>query len=151
MGLRCLLIHVSICSVTKLLGLKDLQKICPIIWWLALHTCSDGYLRSTDVLERLCGDVHFYLVVDRGLVLRLPAVWCSSSRAGAVDVFLGFGSGSSISVNISLCRLGHGRRNWFSGTEPCTCSLSLSSHVEYLRVVSYPLPLFIYSIFCAIC
>jgi hypothetical protein len=44
---------------------------------------------------------------------------CSSSRAGAVDVSLGSGSGSRISANLPLCRTERGRWNWFSGTEPC--------------------------------
>jgi hypothetical protein len=63
---------------------------------------------------RCCSDL---ISVHRGLVLGLPAARCSSSRAGAVDVSLGSGSGSSISVNLSPCRPGRGRRNWFSGTE----------------------------------
>jgi hypothetical protein len=46
--------------------------------------------------------------VHRGLVLGLPAARCSSSRAGTVDVSLGFGSGSSISVNLPPCRPGRG-------------------------------------------
>jgi hypothetical protein len=54
--------------------------------------------------------------VHRGLVLGLPAARCFSSRAGAVDVTLGSGSGSSISVNLPPCRPRRGRRNWFSGT-----------------------------------
>jgi hypothetical protein len=53
------------------------------------------------------------------LVLGLPAARCSSSRAGAVDVSLGSGSGSSIFVNLPPCRSGRGRWNWFSGIEPC--------------------------------
>jgi hypothetical protein len=57
--------------------------------------------------------------VHRGLVLGLPVARCSSSRAGAVDVSFGSGSGSSISVNLPSCRPRRGRRNWFSGTEPC--------------------------------
>jgi hypothetical protein len=70
------------------------------------------------VLGLLCGVVHFSLVVvDRGLVLGLPTARCSSSRAGAMGVSLSFSSGSSISVNLPLCRLGRGRQNWFSGTE----------------------------------
>jgi hypothetical protein len=80
----------------------------------ALLRCSDSCLIS----------------VHRGLVLELPAARCSSSRAGAVDVSLGSGSGSSISVNLPPCRPGRGRRNWFSGTE--------------LRAVSYLLPHYIY-------
>jgi hypothetical protein len=59
------------------------------------------------------------VAVHRGLVFGLPAARCSSSRAGAVDVSYGISSGSSISVNLPLCRLGRGRRNWFSGTELC--------------------------------
>jgi hypothetical protein len=57
--------------------------------------------------------------IHRGLVLGLPATRCSSSQAGAMDVSLGSDSGSSISVNLPTCRSGRGRRNWFSGTEPC--------------------------------
>jgi hypothetical protein len=57
------------------------------------------------------------IFVHRDLVLGLPTARCSSSRAGAVDVSLGSGSGSSISVNLPPCRPGRGRRNWFSGTE----------------------------------
>jgi hypothetical protein len=57
--------------------------------------------------------------VHRGLVHGLPAARCSSSRAGAMDISLGSGSGFSISVNLLPCRPGRGRRNWFSGTEPC--------------------------------
>jgi hypothetical protein len=87
------------------------------------------------------------VVVNRGQVLELPAARCSSSRV--VDVSLGLSSDSSIFVNLPLCRLGRGWRIWFSGTT--LYSLSLSSHVDNLRVVSYLLPLFTYSIFCAIC
>ena len=65
------------------------------------------------------GTLSVLIVVHRGLVLGLSAARCSSSRAGAVDVSLGSGSGSSISVNLPPCRPGRGRRNWFSGTEPC--------------------------------
>jgi hypothetical protein len=57
--------------------------------------------------------------VHHGLVLGLPVARCSSSRDGAMDVSLGSDSGSSISVNLPSCRSGNGRRNWFSGTEPC--------------------------------
>jgi hypothetical protein len=67
----------------------------------------------------LCGALSVLIIVHRGLVPGLPAARCSSSRAGAVDVSLGSGSGSSISVNLPPCRPGRGRRNWFSGTEPC--------------------------------
>ena len=63
------------------------------------------------------GTLSVLIVVHRGLVLGLSAARCSSSRAGAVDVTLGSGSGSSISVNLPPCRPGRGRRNWFSGTE----------------------------------
>jgi hypothetical protein len=63
---------------------------------------------------RCCSDL---ISVRRGLVLGLPAARCSSSRAGAVDVTLGSGSGSSISVNLPPCRPKRGRQNWFSGTE----------------------------------
>ena len=66
---------------------------------------------------RLCGVRSVLIIVHRGLVLGLPAARCSSSRAGAVDVSLGFDSGSSISVNLPSCRPGRGRQNWFSGTE----------------------------------
>ena len=67
---------------------------------------------------RVCAAVDSLVSVHRGLMLGLPAARCSSSRAGAVDVSLGSGSGSSISVNLPPCRSGRGRRNWFSGTEP---------------------------------
>jgi hypothetical protein len=56
--------------------------------------------------------------VHRGLVLRLPSTWCSSSWAGTMDVFHSLSSGSSISVNLPPCRSECGRQNWFSRTEP---------------------------------
>jgi hypothetical protein len=86
-------------------------------------------LCSTAVLERLCGVVGFFLVaVNRGLVLELPDVQCSSSRAGVVDVSLGLSSDSSISVKLPSCRLGRGQRNRFSGTEHCVrCNVYKSS------------------------
>jgi hypothetical protein len=65
----------------------------------------------------LCGALSVLISVRRGLVLELSAAWCSSSQAGVVDVSLGSGSGSSISVNLPSCRPGRGWRNWFSGTE----------------------------------
>ena len=43
---------------------------------------------------RLCGALSVLIIVHRGLVFGLPAARCSSSRAGAVDVSLGSGSGS---------------------------------------------------------
>jgi hypothetical protein len=49
------------------------------------------------------------IIVHRGLVLGLPAAWCSPSRAGAMAVSHGLSSGSSISVNLQLCRSGCGR------------------------------------------
>jgi hypothetical protein len=55
--------------------------------------------------------------VHHGLVLGFPAARCSS-WAGAVDVSLGSGSDSSISVNLPSCRSGRGRQNWFSRSEP---------------------------------
>jgi hypothetical protein len=57
------------------------------------------------------------VIVHRGPVLGLPTAWCSSSRTGAVDVSHDLSSGSSIFVNLPLCRPRRGRRNWFSGTE----------------------------------
>jgi len=86
---------------------------------VALLVRSEVLLYSVDLRVRLCGALSVLIVVHRGLVFGLPAAWCSSSRAGAVDVSLGSGSGSSISVNLPPCRPGRGRRNWFSGTEPC--------------------------------
>jgi hypothetical protein len=67
----------------------------------------------------LCGALSILIIIHRGLVPGLPAARCSSSRAGAVDVSLGSGSGSSIFVNLPPCRPGRGQQNWFSGTEPC--------------------------------
>jgi hypothetical protein len=81
--------------------------------------CSEVLLCSVDLTVRLCGALFVLISVRRGLVLGLSAARCSSSRAGAVDVSLGSGSGSRISVNLPLCRTERGRRNWFSGTEPC--------------------------------
>jgi hypothetical protein len=80
---------------------------------------SDVLLCSVYLTVRLCGALSVLISVCRGLVLELSVARCSSSRAGAVDVSLGSDSGSSISVNLPLCRPGRGRRNWFSGTEPC--------------------------------
>jgi hypothetical protein len=88
---------------------------------VVLFLCSDVLLCSIDLTVHLCGDVSVLISVHRGLVLGLSAARCSSSRAGAVDVSFGSGSGSSISVNLLPCRPGRGRRNWFSGTEPCVC------------------------------
>jgi hypothetical protein len=85
---------------------------------VVLLVCNAFLLCSSAPLVRMCGAVCL-IIVHRGLVLGLPAAWYSSYRAGAVDVSLGSGSGSSISVNLPLCRSGCGRRNWFSGIEPC--------------------------------
>jgi hypothetical protein len=81
--------------------------------------------------------------VHRGLVLGFLAAQCSSSRAGAVDISLGSGSGSSISVNLPAVQV----RTWATELvfgDRTLCSLSRSSHVDNLRAVSYPLPLYIY-------
>jgi hypothetical protein len=86
---------------------------------VALLVCSEVLLCSVDLTVHLCGALSVMIIVHRGLVPGLPAARCSSSWAGAVDVSLGSGSGSSISVNLPPCRPGRGRRNWFSGTEPC--------------------------------
>jgi hypothetical protein len=77
--------------------------------FLAPCCCIPAHVRCRSVL----------IVVHRGLVLGLPVVRCSSSRASAMDVSLGSGSGSSISVNLPPCRSERGLQNWFSGTEPC--------------------------------
>jgi hypothetical protein len=82
---------------------------------VALLVRSEVLLRSVVLPMHLCGALSVLIIVHCGLVLRLPAARCSSSRAGAV---VGSGSGSSISVNLPSCRPGRGRRNWFSGTEP---------------------------------
>ena len=86
---------------------------------MALLVRSEVLLCSVDLIVRLCGALSVLIIVHRGLVSGLPAARCLSSRAGAVDVSLGSGSGSSISVNLPSCRSGRGRRNWFSRTEPC--------------------------------
>jgi hypothetical protein len=86
---------------------------------VALLMRSEVLMCSVVLPVCLCGALYALIVVHRGLVLGLPAVRCSSSRAGAVDVSLGSGSGSSISVNLPPCRSERGRQNWFSGTEPC--------------------------------
>jgi hypothetical protein len=80
---------------------------------------SEVLLLSVVPSVHLCGAQSVLIIVHRCLVPGLPAARCSSSRAGAVDVSFGSGSGSSISVNLPPCRPGRGRRNWFSGTEPC--------------------------------
>jgi hypothetical protein len=80
---------------------------------------SEVLLRSIVSPVHLCGALSVLIIVHCGLVSGLPAARCSSSRAGVVDVSLGSGSGSSISVNLPSCRPERGRRNWFSGTEPC--------------------------------
>jgi hypothetical protein len=86
---------------------------------VALLVRSEVLLRSVVLPVHLCGALSVLISVRRGLVLELSAARCSSSRAGAMDVSLGSGSGSSISVNLPPCRPGRGRQNWFSGTEPC--------------------------------
>jgi hypothetical protein len=78
---------------------------------VALLVHSEVLLCSVVLPVRLCGALSALIVVHRGLVLGLPAAWCSSSRAGAVDVSLGSGSGSSIFVNLPPCRSGRGRQN----------------------------------------
>jgi hypothetical protein len=78
---------------------------------------SEVLLCSIDLTVHLCGALSILISVLRGLVIGLPAAWCSSSRAGAVDVSHGLSSGSSIFVNLSLCRPERGRWNWFPGTE----------------------------------
>jgi hypothetical protein len=84
---------------------------------IALLVRSEILLRSVVLRVHLCGALSVLISVRRGLVLELSAARCSSSRAGAVDVALGSGSDSSISVNLPPCRPERGRRNWFSGTE----------------------------------
>jgi hypothetical protein len=86
---------------------------------VALLVRSEVFLCSVDLTVRLCGALSVLISVHHGLVLELSAALCSSSRAGAVDVSFGFGSGSSISVNLPPCRPRRGWQNWFSGTEPC--------------------------------
>jgi hypothetical protein len=86
---------------------------------VALLVRSEVLLRSVLLPVHLCGALSVLIFVRRGLVLELSAARCSSSRAGVVDVSLGSGSGSSISVNLPSCRLRRGWQNWFSGTEPC--------------------------------
>jgi hypothetical protein len=86
---------------------------------VALLVHSEVLLRSVVSPVHLCGALSVLIIVHCGLVSGLPAARCSPSRAGAVDVSLGSDSGSSISVNLPPCRPGRGRRNWFSGTEPC--------------------------------
>jgi hypothetical protein len=86
---------------------------------VVLFLCSEVLLCPIDSPVHLCGALSVLIIVHRGMVSGLPAARCSSSRAGAVDVSLGSGSGSSISVNLPPCRPGRGRRNWFSRTEPC--------------------------------
>jgi hypothetical protein len=86
---------------------------------VALLVRSEVLLWSVDLSVRLSGALSVLISIHRGLVLGLSVTRCSSSRAGAVDVSFGSGSGSSISVNLPPCRSGRGRRNWFSGTEPC--------------------------------
>jgi hypothetical protein len=86
---------------------------------VVLFLYSEVLLCSVDLTTRLCGALSVLISVRLGLVLGLSAARCSSSQAGAVDVSLGSDSGSSISVNLPLCRPGRGWRNWFSGTEPC--------------------------------
>jgi hypothetical protein len=78
---------------------------------VALLVRSEVLLCSVDLPVRLCGALSILIVVHSGLVLELPATRCSSSRASAMDVSLGFGSGSSISVNLPPCRSGRGRQN----------------------------------------
>jgi hypothetical protein len=86
---------------------------------VVLFLCSEVLLCPIDSPVHLCGALSVLIIVHRGLVSGLPAARCSSSRVGAVDVSLGSGSGSSISINLPPCRPGRGRQNWFSGTEPC--------------------------------
>jgi hypothetical protein len=86
---------------------------------LALLVRSEVLLCSVNFPVHLCGALSVLISVHRGLVLGLSAARCSSSRAGVMDVSLGSGSGSSISVNLPPCRPRRGRRNWFFGTEPC--------------------------------
>jgi hypothetical protein len=127
------------------------QRLRARAWWwcgVVLLLLTGGVMLL--LCERLCGAVrHCSGAVNRGLVLGPPAARCTSaSRVGAVDVSLG--SDSSIFVYHQLCSLGRERRNWFSGTEPCV-RLSLSSHVDNLRAVSYPLPCSVYSSDIYIC
>jgi hypothetical protein len=86
---------------------------------VALLVRSEVLLCSVVLPVHMCGALPVLIVVHCGLVLGLPTARCSSSWAGAVDVSLGFGNDFSISVNLPPCRFGHGRWNWFSGTEPC--------------------------------
>jgi hypothetical protein len=83
---------------------------------VVLLLCSKVLLCSVDLTVRRFGALSVLISVHRGLVPGLPAAWCSS-WAGAVDVSHGLSSSSSVSVNLSLCRPGRGRWNWFSGTE----------------------------------
>jgi hypothetical protein len=86
---------------------------------VALLVRSEVLLCFVNLPVHMCGALSILIVVHCGLVLELPATRCSSSQAGAVDISLGSGSGSSISVNLPPCRSGCGQRNWFSRTEPC--------------------------------
>jgi hypothetical protein len=84
---------------------------------VVLFLCSEVLPCSVGLTLRMCGALSVLISVHRGLVPGLPVVRCSSSRAGAVDVSHGLSSGSSIPINLPLCRPGRGRWNWFSGTE----------------------------------
>jgi hypothetical protein len=84
---------------------------------VALFLCSEVLLCSVDLTVRLCGALSVLISFHRGLVPGLPDARCSSSWAGAMDISHGLSSGSSISVNLPLCRPRRGWRNWFSGTE----------------------------------
>jgi hypothetical protein len=86
---------------------------------VALLVRSEILPRFVVLPVHLCGALSILISVRRGLVLELSAARCSPSRAGAADVSLGSGSGSSISVNLLPCRPERGRRNWFSVTELC--------------------------------
>jgi hypothetical protein len=114
--LWCLLFH----SPRPIRSLVFLWLIAGGDWKLVevvLFLCSEVLLCSVDLTVRLCGALSVLISIHRGLVPGLPAARCSSSRAGAVDVSHDLNSGSSISVNLPLCRPRRGRQNWFSGTE----------------------------------
>jgi hypothetical protein len=69
---------------------------------LALLVRSEVLLCSVNLPVHLCGALSVLISIRRGLVLRLSAARCSSSRADAVDVSLG-SAVALVSLSTSRC------------------------------------------------
>jgi hypothetical protein len=113
---------------------SSLLLTVPIGSFRSLASCdhlASGDWKKVEVVLLLCSVVLPYsllhlcacvVLCSSGYCPPWPGVWAPCCAVflflvGDVDVSHGLSSGSSISVNLPLCRLGREQRYWFSGTE----------------------------------